>query len=374
MRPFWRNLAVLAFVQGCAGEEPPRTLGWSIAGEIGTRPLIVGNTVFAAFYSGRIVAANAESGALVWQRFLPSEVNGNSLVVVDSTLVVPAAALHGLNLSTGAVRWTYAGASGTTGFSAPAASGDTLFVADRGGFASAINAHTGAEYWRVELGEDLFAPTLVDEVVLFGGRGRYELNVLGEGHLFALDRATGAEHWRRLIPDDPAVPFSGGVIHGGAVSGSRVFVGSSNANVYALDLATGDSLWQYDGGTPRTDAFAWRPVVIGSRVVFLRDNGLLVAFDQVTGDIAWETDLTNGGTTLGAPVRCGAFICIGSGRLWILNEFGSELSVFGGGIDNVVFLNPPAVSSSGIVVAAFVKDQQALLGRLFLPFEVPAVP
>lgn len=374
MRSYLRVLAVLSFVLGCAGEEQPRILGWSIAGEIGTRPLIIGNTVFAAFFSGRIVAANAESGALAWQRFLPSEVNGSSLVAIDSTLVVPAVALHGLSLSTGAVRWTYAGAAGTTGFSAPAASGDTLFVADRGGFASAINVHTGAEYWRVELGEDLFAPTLAGGVVLFGGRGRHELNVLGEGHLFALDRATGAERWRRIIPDDPAVPYSGGVVHGGVISGSRVFIGSSNANVYALDLATGDSLWQYDGGTPRTHAFVWRPVVIGGRVVFLRDDGVLVALDQASGDLSWETDLTSGSTTLSGPVRCGSFICIGSGRLRVVDEFGAVLSVFGGGADNVVFLSPPVVSSSGIVVAAFVKDQQALLGRLFLPFEVPPAP
>lgn len=353
---------------------PPRTLGWSIAGEIGTRPLIVGDTVYAAFHAGRIVAANAESGALAWQRFLPSEINGSSLVVVDSTLVVPAVALHGLTRSTGAVRWTYAGATGTTGYSAPAASGDTLFVADRGGFASAINAHTGAEYWRVELGEDLFAPTLAGGLVLFGGRSQSELGVLGEGHLFALNRTTGAEQWRRFIPDDPSVPYSGGVVHGGVVSGSRVFVGSYNANAYALDLMTGDSLWQYDGGTPNVDAFNWRPVVIGSRVVFLRDNGLLVALDQLTGAVSWETDLTNGSVTLGGPNRCGAFICVGTGRLWIVNEFGAVLSVFGGGSDNVVFLKPPAVSASGVVVAAYTRDQQALLGRLFLPFTLPVDP
>ncbi len=311
---------------------------------------------------------------MAWQRFLPTEVNGRSLLVVDSTLVVPAVALHGLNRSTGAVRWAYAGATGTTGYSAPAASGDTLFVADRGGFASAINAHTGIEYWRVELGEDLFAPTLAGDLVLFGGRGQSELGVLGEGHLFALNRATGAEQWRRFIPDDPAVPYSGGVVHGGVVSGSRVFVGSYNANAYALDVTTGAILWQYDGGTPNVDAFNWRPIAIGSRVVFLRDNGLLVALDQVSGDVSWETDLTNGSVTLSGPVRCGAFICIGSGRLWIVSELGSVLSTFGGGADNVVFRNSPTVSSSGTVVAAFTRDQQALLARLFLPFAVPADP
>lgn len=330
--------------------------------------------MYAAFYAGRVVAADAASGAVIWERFLPSEVNGSALVMVDSTLVVPAVALHGLNRSTGTVRWTYAGATGTTGYSAPAASGDTLFVADRGGFASAINAHTGAEYWRVELGEDLFAPAVAGDIVLFGGRSQSDLSVLGEGHLFALDRATGAERWRRFIPDDPAVPYSGGLVHGGVVSGSRVFVGSYNANAYALDLATGDSLWQHDGGTPNVDAFNWRPVVIGSRVVFLRDNGLLVALDQVTGDVSWETDLTNGSVTVSGPNRCGAFICVGSGRLWVVNELGTVVSVFGGGADNVVFLKPPAVSSSGAVVAAYSRDQQGLLGRLFLPFTVPADP
>src|SRR5690606_40574357 len=68
-------------------------------------------------------------------------------------------------------------------------------------------------------------------------------------------------------------------------------------------------------------------------------------------------------------VRCGAYICIGSGRYWIVDEFGAIRSVFGGGIDGIVLLNPPAVSSSGIVAAAFVKDQQALLGRLLLRSE-----
>jgi len=68
----------------------------------------------------------------------------------------------------------------------------------------------------------------------------------------------------------------------------RVFIGSSDENVYALDLLTGGQLWSYKA----EDAIEATPCVLDGRVFVGSADNWLYALDAETGDLAWkyETD------------------------------------------------------------------------------------
>lgn len=79
-----------------------------------------------------------------------------------------------------------------------------------------------------------------------------------------------------------------------AISQGRVFIGSSDTNVYALDLRTGEKRWSY----ATQDAVEAAPCVIEETVYIGSGDGFLYALEAESGQLKWkyETD----GEILGA--------------------------------------------------------------------------
>ena len=76
--------------------------------------------------------------------------------------------------------------------SAPAVTGESLYIGDTLGKLYAVDAITGAEQWQFQ-GEDtiLVSPIVVGNLVIYGDMA---------GWLYALDRSDGAERWRLKLP------------------------------------------------------------------------------------------------------------------------------------------------------------------------------
>jgi len=79
-----------------------------------------------------------------------------------------------------------------------------------------------------------------------------------------------------------------------AIQGGRLFIGSSDENIYALDLSTGGKLWSHK----TAGAVEAAPCVLDGRVVVGSTDGFLYALDAVTGDLKWKYE--TGGQILGA--------------------------------------------------------------------------
>ncbi len=79
-----------------------------------------------------------------------------------------------------------------------------------------------------------------------------------------------------------------------AIAQGRVFVGSSDQNVYALDLSTGQKLWSYKTG----DRVEAAPCVLEGRVFVGSSDNFLYALDAQTGELKWKYE--TGGQILGA--------------------------------------------------------------------------
>ena len=78
------------------------------------------------------------------------------------------------------------------------------------------------------------------------------------------------------------------------ISGGRVFVGSSDKNIYALDLQSGNKLWSYATG----DSVEAAPCVLDGRVFVGSGDNWLYALDAGTGELKWKYETE--GQILGA--------------------------------------------------------------------------
>jgi len=116
--------------------------------------------------------------------------------------------------------------------------------------------------------------------------------------VFALDARTGRELWRF----DPKVPGSAGahaccddVNRGVAIWDGRVYVGTLDGRLIALDAKTGAPVWQVQTTDPaQTYSITGAPRVVKGKVVIgnggadLGLRGYVSAYDARTGALVWR--------------------------------------------------------------------------------------
>ena len=157
--------------------------------------------------------------------------------------------------------------------------------AQPGGFPDNVLRHLDApeviaEVWGVDAGEGssgdgrLTAPPVVAD-----GR-TYVLDA--EGGVRAFDAESGTRIWAvDLTPEDADSEegFGGGL----AFDDGAVFVATGFGTVVALDAATGEEFWTYNGRTP----FRAAPSAVGGRVFAISFDNQITALAQATGEVLW---------------------------------------------------------------------------------------
>jgi outer membrane protein assembly factor BamB len=142
----------------------------------------------------------------------------------------------------------------------------------------ALNAATGAELWKVNVGD------AGDSVAVSGGLvyvGSMDSNM--NGCLQALDGATGTERWKLALPPPGAPTVSGGLVY---------FGGSDAQNtgdyIYAMDAATRAQRWK----TQTADWVSSAPIVSDGLVYVAEDEEWghphVYALDAATGTQRWK--------------------------------------------------------------------------------------
>src|SRR5262245_30485792 len=108
------------------------------------------------------------------------------------------------------------------------------------------------------------------------------------GTLWALDRRNGQVLWKHVA--------HGSIQHSPAYADGRVFCGDAGGSVWALDAATGKLVWQMPSGK---GGFLTTPLV-ANRTVYLGSlDGSFFALAQDTGQSRWRF-------ATGGPIRCSA--------------------------------------------------------------------
>lgn len=286
---------------------------------------------------GHVAAAAPRDLALAWRLDLHAQISA-SPVVTGRQLLVGAenGNLYAFALDTRKLQWLFHAAGGIA--STPAVADGWVYFLSRDGTFHALDAATGDERWTFRTqGEALFSahgmfgmplgpdpvadpwdfylssPLVHDGKVYFGS---------SDQRVYALDARSGKLVWAYK---------TGGVVHSSpALSGKNIVVGSWDGAVYALDAASGERRWRFETQTeqkqsillgiqasPSTDADS---VYVGSR------DGHFYAIDAASGRMRWRYD-AKGSWVVGTEAQDEAKVYVGtsdSGLLVALDKRSGE--------------------------------------------------
>jgi eukaryotic-like serine/threonine-protein kinase len=152
------------------------------------------------------------------------------------------------------VKWRFH----TNGYiiSSPAVANGSVYVGSTDGNLYALELATGTQKWKFKTGARVVSsPAVAGGVVYFGSY---------DGNFYAVDAANGQLKWKFATPGERR--FAPKHIHGAlpagetmpdpfdcylsspVISGSNVYFGSGDGNVYALDAASGKLTWKFQTG------------------------------------------------------------------------------------------------------------------------------
>jgi len=208
--------------------------------------------------------------------------------------------LYAFELASRKLAWLYH--AGAAIDSTPAVAAGVVYFLARDGHLHAVDAGTGVRRWEfATAGEARFAafglygnakgavpttdpwdfwlssPVVHDGKVYVGS---------SDERLYALDAATGAVAW---------VFKSGGMIHSRpAVAGNTLVFGSWDGAVYALDAVSGKQLWRYQTDTEQKTSthlgVQAGPLIDGDTVFIGSRDAHFYALDLATGRMKWRYD------------------------------------------------------------------------------------
>jgi eukaryotic-like serine/threonine-protein kinase len=191
----------------------------------------------------------------------------------------------------------YFGSFDSNFYALDAASGALLWKFATGGERRFSGRHLHGAEPAAEVMPDPFdvflsSPAIADGRVYFGS---------GDGYVYALDAATGAVSWKF---------HTGNVVHASpAIAGGTLYVGSWDSYFYALDAATGRERWRFKTGEDaaiNNQVGIQSSAVVADGVVYFgcRDSHLY-ALDAATGAQRWAFSSGNSWVISSPAVRDG---------------------------------------------------------------------
>jgi len=190
----------------------------------------------------------------------------------------------------GGVRWAFK--SGGPIVASPAVSDGVVYIASLSGYLYAIDQDTGKEKWNFKSRMPIASsPAVAGGTVYF---------VSSTGALAALDAATGKPKW--VFGAEYERKFEAKNLHGypspaqtvpdawdlftssPAVEGGKVYFGSGDGNVYAVDAESGLLQWKF----PTKDVVHSSPAVVDNVVYVGSWDSYLYAIDADTGQQRWS--------------------------------------------------------------------------------------
>jgi len=256
-------------------------LRWSFAAgdAITSSPAVdsEGNLYFGSI--DKKVYSLTSDGQLRWTRETGDWVESSPALSMDESVLYVGSwddNLYALDTNTGNTLWTFATESLV--FSSPAVAEDgTIYFGSSDSFFYALNPD-GSLKWNAVIGSEIDSSPAID------GAGNVYFGTL-DGDVCAFN-AAGDELWSILLPDDPLTEDnSKAVIASPMLSGDgRLYVGSGNAYLYAIDTGDGSIVWKYRA----EDVVDVSPVMgVDKNILFSSRDGYLYSLNN-DGVLAWK--------------------------------------------------------------------------------------
>ncbi|MFQ5534786.1 MAG: PQQ-binding-like beta-propeller repeat protein [Sphingomonadales bacterium] len=205
--------------------------------------------------------------------------------------------------------------------SMPVVADGRVFTIDPLATVTAIDATSGRQLWQVRLKSEKARKALA-----FGGGVAYDDGKVyvttGYGFAAALDAHSGVEIWR----EDVGTPLRGAP----TVNAGRVFVPTYDSQLYALSADDGKVLWYHVGTTEAAGIMgAASPAVVDDIVVVAYSSGELAAIKVENGRAAWTDTLTRTGklTPIASISDIDGLPVIDRGRVYAISHGGRMVAI-----------------------------------------------
>ncbi|HUJ39471.1 MAG TPA: PQQ-binding-like beta-propeller repeat protein [Candidatus Acidoferrales bacterium] len=224
-----------------------------------------------------------------------------SLFLASAPALLAQATFHGNAARTGvydsagprqldSLKWKFKTGGPIVG--SPAVADGVVYIGSADGFLYAVDQATGKEKWKFETPRQVVStPTIANGVVYLVGY---------DATLTALDAATGKPKWRftsqferrfqanRLHgypPGFQTIPDSWDLyLSSPAVVDGRVYYGTGDGGVYAIDASNGLMIWKFSTG----DVVHASPAVVNGVVYIGSWDGKFYALDADSGQQKWS--------------------------------------------------------------------------------------
>jgi PKD repeat protein len=163
------------------------------------------------------------------------------------------------------------------------------------GYSASTAPKTNQVLWNYTTGNYVFSSPAVADGKIFVGSA--------DGNVYALNETTGDKIWDYTTGD--------WVFSSPAVSDGKVFVGSWDKNVYALNETTGDKIWNYTTGYVATGyVLESSPAVADGKVFIGSYDKNVYALNELTGAKIWN--YTTSDAVHSSPAVADGMVFIGS--------------------------------------------------------------
>jgi outer membrane protein assembly factor BamB len=258
--------------------------GNDIDSHLTSSPVVGGGLIYALDAEAHIYVFRAGDGRPVWNRRLAPK-NGTDMPTLWGLLGKPNTVSPPQGMGGGV-----------------AYDAGKIFVTSGFGVLICLDARTGRDIWRKDLGMPI-----VNAPVVSGGRIFVSTH---DNHFYALAASDGRTLWENQGISDPA-----GILAStnAAVSGETVIAPYTSGEIFALRVQNGQVGWtdvlSRSGkvtALSTLDTIAGRPVIDRGVVYAISQSGLMAAFSVNTGERLWSRDI--GG--IQTPWAAGDFVYV----------------------------------------------------------------
>jgi eukaryotic-like serine/threonine-protein kinase len=271
--------------------------------------------------------------------------------------------LYALAAVTGALRWKFATGGRVT--SSPAIAAGRVYFGSFDSNLYALDASSGALVWKfTSAGERRFSgrhlhgaepaaevmpdpfDVFLSSPVIAAGRVFFGS---GDGNVYALDAATGALRWKF---------HTGNVVHASpAIAAGTLYVGSWDSYFYALDAASGKERWRFKTGEdPNINnqvGIQSSAVVADGVVYFGCRDAHLYALDAVSGAQRWAFSTGNSWVISSPAVRDGkVYFATSDSALVQALDAGTGTPVFTLAFNHWPFFSSPSLAGNFLYIGS----------------------
>jgi len=245
-----------------------------------------------------VVALEPADGSVIWRKSVSSPVHSAPTVADNRIFVVTVDnELVALSANDGSRLWSHNGipeTAGLLGSASPAVEGEIVVVAYNSGELFALRVENGAAVWS----ENLASARRMDAVSAMADihgrpvidRGRV-FAVSHSGRMMAIDLRSGNHVWEQEMASS----------HEPWCAGEFVFVLANDNDMVCLTRDTGKVRWSqslphYENAEKKKDPIRWAgPVLAGDQLIALSSSGVAVWLSPQNGQTVFQTDLSDKG-------------------------------------------------------------------------------